>query len=160
MNREAELDLHAKSVWIAYKFVPLPSGCSNCWGDLGEGCSDECRQSSADHSKKIDEAAALIDRLVIEGQEKSAEAPNSVSLSRKLEPNLDYSTVFDTLKDYALKLVANAHGEMTDEQWEEWVNEHTAVYAKALTSGSDLASTDPDTKNSPSNPPQAVERNQ
>lgn len=38
----------------------------------------------------------------------------------------------DTLKDYALKLVANAHSEMADEQWDDWINEHTETYATAL----------------------------
>lgn len=56
-------ELRVSAVSIAYKLVPLPSGCSNCWGDLHEGCSDECRQSSEKHSKKIDEAVRLITEL-------------------------------------------------------------------------------------------------
>lgn len=47
-------------VSLAYKIVPLPSGCSNCWGDSGEGCTDECRRSSDEHSKKINETVQAI----------------------------------------------------------------------------------------------------
>lgn len=56
--------LRQEAVKLAYKFVPLPSGCSNCWGDLGEGCTDECRRSSAKHSEKIDEAVNAIEALI------------------------------------------------------------------------------------------------
>lgn len=58
------LDLRAEAVRIAYKAVPLRSGCSNCWGDLGQGCTDECRQSSARHSEKIDETVEAILALI------------------------------------------------------------------------------------------------
>lgn len=45
---------------------------------------------------------------------------------------LNTSSISDTLKDYALKLVANAHSEMSDEQWSDWLNEHTEAYTEAL----------------------------
>ena len=59
--------------------------------------------------------------------------PEGVSLDSLRLNTDDYSTVFDTLKDHALKLVANAHSEMSDEQWNDYVNELTATYAQSLT---------------------------
>jgi len=45
---------------------------------------------------------------------------------------LNTSIIADTLKDYALKLVANAHSEMSEEQWDDWLNEHTEAYTEAI----------------------------
>lgn len=39
----------------------------------------------------------------------------------------------DTLKDHALKLVANAHSEMSEKQWSDYVDELTNTYSEALT---------------------------
>lgn len=47
---------------------------------------------------------------------------------------LNTDIITDTLKDYALKLVANAHSEMSEEQWDTWVNEHTETYSVAIKS--------------------------
>lgn len=40
--------------------------------------------------------------------------------------------ILDLLKDHALKIVANAHSEMTDEQFGDYVNELTEVYASQV----------------------------
>ena len=66
-----------------------------------------------------------------ERNEKAPEGADSYSLTLN---TIDYSIIFDTLEDYALRLVANAQSEMTDEQWSEYVNEITAIYAEGLLS--------------------------
>jgi len=38
---------------LAWKTVPLPDGCSNCWGDLHQKCTDECKASNDRHARKI-----------------------------------------------------------------------------------------------------------
>jgi phosphoribosylaminoimidazole (AIR) synthetase len=67
---------------------------------------------------------------ISEPNEKTPVGASSNSLTLN---NANYSTVQDTLKDYALKLVANAHSEMSEQQWSEWLEEHTAIYTKAIT---------------------------
>lgn len=68
---------------------------------------------------------------VMEPNEKTPEGASSQTLRLNTD---NYNVIFDTLKDHALKLVANAHGEMSLEQWEEWINEHTTAYAQAIAS--------------------------
>jgi hypothetical protein len=88
-----------------------------------EPCEPECSPERHAYHKGQWDMAVRIEN------EKTPEGADSYSLRLN---TLDYNTIFDTLKDYALKLVANAHSEMSDEQWEEWLNEHTDKYAKAL----------------------------
>lgn len=59
--------------------------CSNCWGDLGEGCSDECRRSSNEHSKKIDETVEALSELVREAR------------IEEVEKALSYTTMDDLM---------------------------------------------------------------
>lgn len=61
--------------------------------------------------------------------EKTPEGADSYSLRLN---TLDYSTIFDTLKSHALSLVANAHSEMSEAQWGEYVDEITATHATSL----------------------------
>jgi hypothetical protein len=54
--------------------------------------------------------------------------------SYSLRLNTDnYSTIHDTLKAHALAIVSNAHSEMSDEQFNDYVNELTPKYAEAIT---------------------------
>jgi hypothetical protein len=50
MNKDLIHDI----ISLAYKVIPLPSGCANCWGGLHEGCTDECRKSSQLHHERIE----------------------------------------------------------------------------------------------------------
>lgn len=92
-------------VSLAYKLVPLPSGCSNCWGDLGEGCTDECRRSSTEHSKKIDEATQSIKQLISE-QVRQAEGRGRVEVLNALKQWADKTEVtYNDLIEAELKKV-------------------------------------------------------
>lgn len=70
---------------------------------------------------------------------KSPEGDSLHSLSLN---TLDYSTIFDTLKDHALRLVANASSEMSEKQWGDYVNEITEMYANAITAHLNKATAD------------------
>lgn len=61
--------------------------------------------------------------------EKTPTGASSYSLTLN---TLDYIT--DTLKGHALAVVANAHSEMTDEQFHDLINELTPAYANAIKS--------------------------
>ena len=36
------LDIHKKVMDLTFKYAN-PKGCANCWGDLYQGCTDECK---------------------------------------------------------------------------------------------------------------------
>ena len=64
LTKKQEKRLRSELVNLAYKIIPLPSGCSNCWGDLHEGCTDECRRSRDEHSEKIDLVIKRVKKLL------------------------------------------------------------------------------------------------
>lgn len=103
------------------------SKCINCGKPTS---SNRCPNCQVLQNPDLEGVSASDHPNTTDNNEKTPEGASSYSLTL----NDDYySTFLDTLKDHALKLVANATSEMSSEQWDEWVNEHTAVYATALT---------------------------
>lgn len=65
-------------------------------------------------------------------EDKNKETPGGASLHSLTLNTLDYSTIVDTLKAHALAVVSNAHSEMSDQQFDDFINELTPAYAQAI----------------------------
>lgn len=48
------------------KYAPRPEGCENCWGDLGKGCTDKCRNGFDLYGAFFKELDSIVDTLLDE----------------------------------------------------------------------------------------------
>lgn len=86
-----EEDVNRLAWKIAYKYW-FPSGCDNCWGDLGIGCTDACRRSGNENTDKFTEIKAIIQEFVptskrIEGMKEKPFEHTCVACDHEQCPN-------------------------------------------------------------------------
>jgi hypothetical protein len=56
LQKTIEESRNHNSYCIARKFIGTPKGCDNCWGDLYQGCSEECKRDRSKKHKKTRKA--------------------------------------------------------------------------------------------------------
>ena len=93
-------ELRQELVGLAYKYIELPSGCDNCWGDLHLSCTDDCRASSREHNEKIMDFVKTMYALLSEQRKKERE--RAVEIVRAMKYN---DGRFDMEKAEAIKQI-------------------------------------------------------